>query len=307
MKELQVNVLSKKKMIVFTLFLAVLLVASSLIFGVYVFAIAAVSYGASLTVEVLFAKFRGKELDYGWMVTPLVFTLFLPPTLPLWMAVVGASFGTFFGKSLFGGLGKNIFNPAVVGVLFITISFPADMATTWLDPISEVIKSTTPLIELNSGAVFNYSIAELMMGEVSGALGETFKLGIIVLGLGLIALRIIDWRIPLFYLGSVFALTYVGHIVDPSTYKDPVLSLMVGGVMFAAFFVATDPVTSPELPSGRIIYAIGLGIITVIIRYYAAFSEGVIFAVIIMNAVAPLIDGWNSKADTLEEVKEGVK
>lgn len=307
MNELQVNILSKKKMIIFTAFLGVLLVASSLIFGVYVFAIAAVSYGASLTVEILFAKFRKKELDYGWMVTPLIFTLFLPPTLPLWMAVVGSSFGTFFGKSLFGGLGKNIFNPAVVGVLFITISFPADMATTWLDPISEVIKSTTPLIELNSGAAFNYSIAELMIGQVSGALGETFKLGIIVLGLALIVMRIIDWRIPVFYLGSVFAFTYIGHIIDPSTYKDPVLSLMVGGVMFAAFFVATDPVTSPELPSGRIVYAIGLGIITVIIRYYAAFSEGVIFAVIIMNAVAPLIDGWNSKADSLEELKEGAK
>jgi len=306
MNDLQVNVLSKKKMMIFTSFLAVLLIASSLIFGLYVFAIAAVSYGASLTVEVLFAKFRGKEMDYGWMVTPLVFTLFLPPTLPLWMAVVGSSFGTFFGKSLFGGLGKNIFNPAVVGVLFITISFPVDMATTWLDPVSEIIKSTTPLIELNSGAAFNYSIADLMIGQVSGALGETFKLGIILLGFGLIGLRIIDWRIPVFYLGSVFVLTYVGHMIDPSTYKDPLLSLMVGGVMFTAFFVATDPVTSPEFASGRIIYAIGLGIITVIIRYYAAFPEGVIFAVIIMNAVAPLIDGWNSKAESLEEV-EGVQ
>jgi Na+-transporting NADH:ubiquinone oxidoreductase subunit B/electron transport complex protein RnfD len=267
-----------------------------------VFAIAAVSYGASLTVEVLFAKFRKKELDYGWMVTPLVFTLFMPPTLPLWIAVVGSSFGTFFGKSLFGGLGKNIFNPAVVGVLFITISFPADMATTWLDPVSEVIKSTTPLIELNSGAAFNYSIGDLLIGQVAGALGETFKIGIIVLGLALIGMRIIDWRIPVFYLLTVFLFTYVGHLLDPTTYQDPVLSMLVGGVLFTAFFVATDPVTSPEMPTGRIFYAVGLGLITVVIRYYAAFSEGVIFAVIIMNAVAPLIDGWNSKADTLEEV-----
>lgn len=302
MKNVDVNVLSKKNMIIFTSFLGVLLVAAAFIFGVYVFAIAAVSYGASLTVEVLFAKFRKKELDYGWMVTPLVFTLFMPPTLPLWMAIVGASFGTFFGKSLFGGLGKNIFNPAVVGVLFITISFPADMATTWLDPVSEVIKSTTPLIELNSGAAFNYSIGDLLIGQVSGALGETFKIGILVLGLALIGLRIIDWRIPVFYLLTVFVLTYVGHLVDPDTYKDPVLSMLVGGVLFTAFFVATDPVTSPELPLGRVIYAIGLAVITVVIRYYAAFPEGVIFAVIIMNAVAPLIDGWNSKADTLEEV-----
>ena len=302
MKNVEVNVLSKKNMLIFTSFLGVLLVAAAFIFGLYVFAIAAVSYGASLTVEVLFAKFRKKELDYGWMVTPLVFTLFMPPTLPLWIAIVGSSFGTFFGKSLFGGLGKNIFNPAIVGVLFITISFPADMATTWLDPVSEAIKSTTPLIELNSGAAFNYSIGELMIGQVSGALGETFKLGIIVLGLALIVLRIIDWRIPVFYLVTVFALTYIGHVIDPATYKDPILSILVGGVMFTAFFVATDPVTSPELPSGRIVYAVGLGILTVIIRYYAAFPEGVIFAVIIMNAVAPLIDGWNSTADTLEEV-----
>lgn len=305
MKELDLIGLSKRNMIVFTSFLGVLLIAAALIFGVYVFAIAAVSYGASLTVEVLFAKFRQKELDYGWMVTPLVFTLFMPPTLPLWMAVVGSSFGTFFGKSLFGGLGKNIFNPAVVGVLFITISFPADMATTWLDPVSEIIKSTTPLIELNSGAAFDYSLGDLLIGQVSGTLGETFKLGIIVLGIGLIVLKIIDWRIPLFYLGTVFLLTYVGHMIDPSTYKDPLLSIMVGAVMFTAFFVASDPVTSPIMPSGRILYAIGLGIITVIIRYYAAFPEGVIFAVIIMNAVAPLIDGWNSKAESLEEV-EGV-
>jgi len=303
MERLQVDVLSKKNMIILTVFLSILLIAAALIFGVYVFALAAVSYGATLTVELLFAKFRHKELGYGWMVTPLVFTLFLPPTLPLWMAVVGASFGTFFGKSLFGGFGKNIFNPAVVGVLFISISFPADMATAWLDPISEIIKSTTPLIELNSGVAFDYTFRELLFGQVSGALGETFKLGIIILGLLLIILRIIDWRIPVFYLGSVFVLTYVGNMIDPNTYKDPLLSLMVGSVMFAAFFVATDPVTSPELPVGRIIYAIGLGIITVVIRYYSAFPEGVIFAVIIMNAVAPLIDGWNSKADTLEEVE----
>jgi Na+-transporting NADH:ubiquinone oxidoreductase subunit B/electron transport complex protein RnfD len=303
MKELQNDVLSKKNMIIFTAFSGVLLIAAAFIFGVYVFAIAAVSYAASLVVEILFAKFRHKDLDYGWMVTPLIFTLFMPPTLPLWMAVVGASFGTFFGKSLFGGLGKNIFNPAVVGVLFISISFPAEMATTWLDPITDVIKSTTPLIELNSGGAFNYTLSDLMIGQVSGALGETFKLGIIILGLALIVLKIIDWRIPVFYLGSVFVFTYVGHLIDPSTYMDPVMSLMVGGVMFAAFFVATDPVTSPESSFGRIIYAVGLGVITVVIRYYAAFPEGVIFAVIIMNAVAPLIDGWNSKADSLEELE----
>ncbi|MFP4478686.1 MAG: RnfABCDGE type electron transport complex subunit D [Candidatus Izemoplasmatales bacterium] len=290
------NVPSKKNLVIFSATLIILLIVSAFLYGIYVFAVAVVALISGGLVEFVFAKVRKTEFDLSWIVSPLVITLMLPPTIKLWIVAVAAVFGVFFAKAIFGGLGKNIFNPAVVGVLFVTISFPSMITTAeWIHPSIDGFAGATPLNLLNSGAEFTYSFRDLLLGNVPGAIGETFRLGILILGLVLILLKIVDWRIPLFYLGSVLVFTAIGNLALPDVFPDPILSLFVGGLLFGAFFVATDPVTAPLKNKGRIFYGIGLAFFTVLIRNFATFQEGVIFAIIIMNAIAPLID------DSLEE------
>lgn len=191
---------------------------------------------------------------------------------------------------IFGGQGKNIFNPALVGILFVTVSFPIQMNTRWLNPKTDLVSAVTPLISLNRGLPFDYSIMDLLLGQVPGVIGETFRLGIIILGLLLVFLKVIDFRITLPLIFTVFALTGIGYFVDPSSFVDPVMSMLVGGLLFGAFFVASDPVSAPLLPWGRVIYGVGIGVLTVIIRNFATFPEGLTFSIVIMNAVSPLID-----------------
>ncbi len=280
----------KRQMQIFAIALLPLVAVGVMHYGMDVLWMLITSYVAAFSVEIAFSKLRHLKVDAGAIITPLIFTLVLPPTLPLWIVAVGSAFGVFFGKAIFGGFGKNIFNPAIVGRLFITISFPAFMATMWLDPKTDAITTASPLGVLNKGGEFGYNMIDLLIGGVPGSIGETFRLGIIVIGVILILLRMINWRIPVFFIGSVFVITWVGHLLAPGIYEDPLLSILVGGVLFGAFFVATDPITAPYTQGGRIMYGIGLGIITVVIRNFAAFPEGVMFAVIIMNAVSPLLD-----------------
>ncbi|MCR3905486.1 MAG: RnfABCDGE type electron transport complex subunit D [Tenericutes bacterium] len=296
--------LTKKNNLILIVSLAILLLSGSVIFGWIVLAMAAVAFVSSISVEVLFAKVRKKKLDVTIFVTPLIFTLILPSTLPLWMVAVGAVFGTFFAKSLFGGSGKNIFNPSIVGALFLLISFPAQMITAWFDPkTNDLVGGATPLNLFNRGLDLNHEIIDFFMGNVPGAVGETFRLGILVLGILLLLLKVADWRIPLSYIGTVFVLMGIGHLVFPETFGNPFMSLIIGGLLFGAFFVATDPVTAPLTSWGRVIYGFGLGFLTVVIRVFGAFQEGVIFAIVIMNAIAPLIDNMTLK-DKLNEVEE---
>jgi len=289
------DVLSKLKLGIYTGFLLILLVASSIIFGLYALLIALVAILGSASVEFVFAKVRKKPLDYSLLITPLIFALIMPPTVPLWIVIIGSVFGTFFAKSLFGGLGKNVFNPALVGYIFVSISFPRYLNTQWLNPQTDVIASTTPLIQLNNNALA-YNLWELLVGNVPGTLGETFRLGILVLGIALVVLKIIDWRIPLGMLGSVFVINWLGGYLFPDLFRDPVASLLVGSVLFGAFFVATDPVTAPTFGWGRLVYGIGIGAIIMVIRADAgAYPEGTAFAIVIMNAIAPLIDSYKKE------------
>ncbi|MBV1709547.1 MAG: RnfABCDGE type electron transport complex subunit D, partial [Erysipelothrix sp.] len=242
-------------------------------------------------VEVLFSKVRKKPIDNAWIIVPLIFALMMPPTATWWMAAIGSTFGVFFGKAIFGGLGKNVFHPSVVGILFLYFAFPPYMLTKWLNPVTEdVVATATPLITLNRGIEFPYSVSDLLLGNVPGAIGETFRLGIIVLGLLLIVLKIIDWKAPLAFLTTIFVVNFAGGLLSPEKFRDPLLSLLVGGVMFAAFFLVSDASTAPKYPYSKIIYGVGIALITVIIRNFATFPEGVVFAVIIMNALAPIID-----------------
>lgn len=290
------DVLSKRNLAIFASALLVLLIASTFIFGPYSLLIALVALIASGLVEIIFAKTRKKTLDLSILITPLIFALTMPPSVPLWIVAIGASFGTFFAKSLFGGLGKNIFNPAMVGYIFVTISFPRYLNTQWLNPVTDVIGGSTPLLQLHGGTL-NQSVMDLLLGfEIAGSLGETFRLGILVLGLILIMLKIIDWRIPLAVIGTVFLINLIGQPFSDVYFKDPVYSILVGSVLFGAFFVASDPVSMPVNGWGRILYGIGIAAIVMIIRGNpGAYPAGMAFAVVIMNAVSPLIDSLFDK------------
>ena len=296
---------TKKNLLIFTGSLLILLVASAILYGLYVLAVAAVALVSGGLVEYLFAKIRKTEFDISWIVSPLVLTMMLPPTIKLWVVAVATVFGIFFGKAIFGGLGKNIFNPAVVGVLFVTISFPSLItAAEWIHPSIDGFAGSTPLAMLNRGGDFTYPLIDLLIGNVPGSIGETFRIGIIVLGIALLVLKVADWRIPVAFIGSFLGLTALGYWLAPASFPDPIISLFVGGLMFSAFFVATDPVTAPIKPWGKIIYGIGIAFFTILIRNFATFQEGIIFAIILMNAIAPLIDGWFEKKP--EEIKEEV-
>ena len=294
--------ITQRKIMIMAIGLLILLGSSAMIFGIHVILLAAMATVFALFVEYLFAKFRKLPLDPAWMITPLLVTLMMPPTSPLWMVAIGSSFGVFFGKAVFGGYGKHIFNPAVVGILFLYFAFPSLMLTKWLNPVTQdVVSAATPLITLNRNLPFDYSLMQLLLGNVAGTIGETSRLVILVVGFVFILLKVIDWRVPASYLGTVFLLNLVGGMLWPNQFRDPFLSLMVGGLLFGAFFVASDPITTPQYPLSKLFYGFGLGLITVVIRNFATFPEGVVFAVIIMSAVSPLLDSMKMVQGKKEE------
>jgi electron transport complex protein RnfD len=307
-----------KNTYIYTIALGVLGLISTIIFGFHVLLLIAVAFLGALPFEFLFSRLRKKPLDYAWMVHPILLVLLLPPNAPWWMALIASAFGVVFGKLIFGGSGKYIFPPSLVGVLFAYISFPSFItAISWTIPLqgdnfilnfissilgtsfqsADLVTGATPLMNLNRGNDLGYGILALLFGGAPGTLGETFRAGIILLGLVLLALKVFDWKIPLTYILTVFVVTGILHLIWPETFRDPILSLFVGGLLFGAFFIAADPAIIPKYTISRIIYGIGLGLLTILIRAFATFPEGVTFSIIIMSAISPLIDTFFSKKD----------
>jgi Na+-transporting NADH:ubiquinone oxidoreductase subunit B/electron transport complex protein RnfD len=249
----------------------------------------AVSYVVGGIIEVLFALIRKKSIEEGFLVTGLIFPLILPPTAPLWMVAVGSAFGVFFGKEVFGGTGRNIFNPALVGRIFITIAFPELMSARWQKPFADAVTAATPLGLFRSGRELT-PLADLLLGQVTGSMGELFRIGVLAGGLFLIATRVANWRVPLAYLASVALLSWIGNRAAPDLFAPPLFQLLAGGLLFGAFFMATDPVSSPSTKAGKWVFGIGCGIVTLLIRHFSGFGEGVMFSILFMNAFAPLID-----------------
>lgn len=279
----------KRYMSVAILALLPTFVASVIYFGWYVLAQVLVSYVVGGIIEVAFAYIRKREIEEGFLVTGLIFPLTLPPTAPLWVVAIGVAFGVFFGKEVFGGTGRNIFNPALVGRLFITIGFPGLMSARWVAPFSDAITSATPLATFKSaGTIPPY--LDMLFGQVAGSTGEVFRIGIIAGGILLFVTRISGWRIPIFYIGTVAAFSAIGNFFLPETIAPPLFQLLGGSLLFGAFFMATDPVTSTGTKAGKVIFGIGCGIVTVVIRSFTGFTEGVMFSIVFMNAFAPLID-----------------
>lgn len=311
MKQTENGPLSTRNLLIFNGMVLLLLLGAAVNYGPRVFAIAAMSIAVGVPIELIFKKIRGHELDASLFTTPLVFALLVPSIAPLWLVGIGSGFAVFFGKCIFGGLGKTVFNPALVGAIFVTVSFPVFMTTQWLDPISGDVTDSIPVLQLHLGQDLTHSIPQLLLGQVPGMLGETFILLAFALGMVLIALKIADWRIPLAYLGSYFVLMAIGFLVFPeyqgtTMFVNPFYSLITGGIVFAAFFLATDPATAPQNTLAKYYFGFGLAALTLIIRTFGTFQEGYFFAIIIMNAVAPLLDEWlnKNKSDAEENTQE---
>jgi Na+-transporting NADH:ubiquinone oxidoreductase subunit B/electron transport complex protein RnfD len=258
-------------------------------FGLHAVLMIVTSYAVGGLIEVLFALIRKKEIEEGFLVTGLIFPLILPPTTPLWVVAVGIGVGTFFGKEVFGGTGKNIFNVALVGRLFITIAFPGIMSAQWMIPFTDAITSATPL-SVYRGTQVAAPYMDLLLGRVAGSIGELFRLGVIAGGIFLTFTKVSSWRISLTYLATVFVLAAVGNWLAPDVVAPPVFQLLAGSVLFGAFYMATDPVTSPATKSGKVAFGVGCGLVTIVIRTFSGFTEGVMFSIVFMNAFAPLID-----------------
>ncbi len=256
--------------------------------------------------------------DFSAVVTGIILALSVPPGLPAWAAVIGSVFAIAVGKMVFGGLGANIFNPAMVGRAFLTASFGMLM-TTWTVPATidktmpilgtkndallneklEVVARTqaTPLaqskeaIKNKTGAKrVNNHLPAAVIGEVGGCLGETSAIAILIGGFYLLIRKTINCHIPLAVFLSAYVFSGVTWLINPEAYISPAMHLASGGLLLCAFFIATDPVTAPLTKKGMWIFGIGVGTITMLIRIVGEYPEGVMFSVLLMNAVTPLID-----------------
>ena len=242
--------------------------------------------------------------DGSAVLTGLLLGFNLPSNLPVWIIIIGALVAIGVGKMTFGGLGCNPFNPALVGRVFLLISFPVQM-TTWplpgqLTSYLDAQTGATPLAVMKEAVkTGDTSVLEklpnafdMLLGQMGGSLGEVSALAILIGLVYMLMRKIITWHIPISILLTVLVLSGLLHLYNPA-YADPVNTLLSGGLLLGACFMATDYVTSPMTPRGQIIYGIGIGAITVIIRTFGAYPEGMSFAILIMNAFTPLINTYN--------------
>lgn len=273
-------------------------VAGVLFFGWRALGIILISILAALLTEVICELMMRRPLtisDGSAFVTGLLLALVIPPTVPWWIPALGSAFAIAVGKQVFGGLGHNLFNPALIGRAFLLASWPLLM-TTWQWPVSalswagaqmDAVSDATALGLLRSGFFGSNSLSlpylQMFYGNISGSLGETSALALLLGAAFLLVYKIIDWRIPAGYLGTVLALTTLLG-------QDPIFHLLAGGLILGAFFMATDYVTTPVTPTGRIIFGVGCGILTVLIRRFGGYPEGVCYSILIMNATTPLLD-----------------
>lgn len=294
------------------------------VFGIGALIVTAVSIVSCVLAEALIQRFILKSevtiRDGSAIVTGLLLAFNVPANLPWWMVVLGALFAIGIAKMTYGGLGNNLFNPALAGRVFLLISFPVQM-TSWPLPITSRLQyldastGATPL-GIVKEAVRNGEMVpdimqqvpdhmQLFMGQMGGSLGEVSALALL-LGFGWMLYRkIITWHIPVFVIISIAAFTGILWLVDPLKNASPLFHILTGGVMLGAIYMATDLVTSPMTRTGMIIYAVGIGIITVVIRVFGAYPEGVSFAILIMNAAVPLINRYIKPKRFGKEVKNG--
>ena len=285
------------------------LAVSVFYFGLPVLILTLVSIATCLLTEYLIQRFMLKGnvsiADGSAVITGLLLAFNVPANLPVWILMIGAFVAIAIAKMPFGGLGKNPFNPALVGRVFLLISFPVQM-TTWPKPTpiwnlgADVITGPTPLGILKEGVKNGQAVGDLMsempsyvdllFGQMGGSFGEVSAIALLIGAIFLLVRKVITWEIPVSFLLTAFLFSGIFYLVDPSTYANPCFHLVTGGLMLGACFMATDMVTSPTSRWGMIVFGVGCGLLTIIIRLFGAYPEGVSFAILIMNAFVPLIN-----------------
>ena len=278
-------------------------------FGIDAVRVLVLAVAASIFFEWVIQKYLMKETstiaDGSALVTGILLAFNVPSNLPSWMVIIGALVAIGMAKMSFGGLGKNVFNPALVARVFLLISFPVQM-TSWPKPraitegLADVITGPTPLGIVKEGLGAGKTMSELtpeiptylqdMTGQMGGSMGEVSAIALILGGIYMLWKKIITWHIPVAVLGTTALFTGILWGFNPESYADPAFHLLTGGLMLGAIFMATDMVTSPMTHGGQLLFGVGVGILTVLIRVWGAYPEGVSFAILLMNAVVPLIN-----------------
>jgi electron transport complex protein RnfD len=285
------------------------LVMSIIFFGSNAIRLTGVALVSCLATEALFNLIRHKKNslgDFSAVVTAIILAFSLPPTLPTFAVVIGSVVAIALGKMIFGGLGQNIFNPAMVGRAFLMIAFPVLM-TTWVQPATiggsaatlsnqkvDAVSQATPLAQMKPWSKHRNLPTRLQffIGQKGGSLGETSVAALLLGALYLLVRRTITWHIPVGMLGTVVIFGGIAYLADPTKYVNPMFHLGAGALIFGAFFIATDLVSSPLSKTGQLIYGIGCGLLTMVIRQFGTYPEGVMFSILMMNGLAPLISRY---------------
>ena len=260
-------------------------IAGVVIFGLNALLVIAVCVAVCVLGEFVFNRITKKPLtisDLSAAVTGLLLALNLPANVPLWQAGVGSLFAIIIVKCIFGGIGRNVVNPAITGRVFMLVAFSSMTKAAF--PLDSTA-GATPLSEIAGGN--EVVLTDLLLGNIGGSIGETCKVALLIGGVYLLVRRVITWHIPVAFIGTTFIFTLAVHEFDFMLALSLVLS---GGLLLGAFFMATDYVTSPTTPLGKIIFGVGAGLITVLIREWGIYPEGVSFAILIMNILNPYID-----------------
>lgn len=308
----------------------IIALSPSLMVSIYFFGFSAIKLAfvgaiTCLLVEFAIQKYiiKGKITvnDYSAALTGLLLALNLPPNSPAWVVFIGAVVAIGVAKMSFGGLGQNLFNPALVGRVFLLVSFPVIM-TDWTIPASwfregiDATSGATALSIVKEGlskgltmdeifAANNFSYAEMLFSKIGGSVGEVSALALLVGFVYLLIRKVIRPHIPLSIIGSVMLLSGIFWLIDPSHNPDPIFTVLTGGILIGSIFMATDYVTSPMSTKGMVIFGIGIGVITVLIRNFGAYPEGISFAILIMNATVPLLNSFYKPKRFGKEVKNG--
>ena len=296
--------------IMYTVFLALVPAA---LFAVYNFGFRALFIIVLCTVSCVFFEWAFQKLAGGTIsaldgsaaVTGILLALNLPASIPWWIAIIGSMIAIVVGKQVFGGLGANIFNPALIARVFLLISWPVDMTSypaptpLFAEKVADVVTKATPLGAVKmeilthkpiTDAVAIYDIKELFFGLHSGSMGEVSIIALLIGAAILFYKKYITWHIPVTYVLTVVILAAIFWAVDPARHAPPIFHLFSGGLILGAFFMATDMVTSPITHKGMIIYGFGCGFLTILIRSFGAYPEGASFAILLMNLTTPIID-----------------
>ncbi len=266
------------------------LIAGVIFFGISALLLVGVCVLTCVLCEYIFNLIVKKEQtigDLSAIVTGLILGLNLPANLPVWQAIVGSVFAIIVVKCIFGGIGCNVVNPAITARVFMLVAFGSMAKAAFpLDAVS----TATPLAELAEGKI--PSLFDTFIGNIGGAIGETSALALLIGGIYLLVKKVISWHIPVSFIGSVFVLSF---LLDGFNFTSALLWILSGGLFIGAFFMATDYVTSPSTTVGKIIFGIGAGFITVIIRFYGNYPEGVSFGILMMNILNPYIESLTQR------------